>query len=257
MIPLPGSLTVKRSKQAEAGLHTAARGWIEGEARTPGLHASDLLDERQSYFKRMFPKPLTDRDIVTFLVGKVLHAFVLNGVDSRNPADISLTDTGSETSDILGITFSPDSKIYGKIRELKTSRSFYEPKDVERDLGAYIEQLLIYMVAEQATESQLWILFLNLKNEEGRTVPSFRAYDIAISENDLKEITAYLQDRVKVLQEALDTGSPAALPLCRFWKCNPGMCAWWEECKPEGRYDVETKGKKKRMSKGDTAADQP
>lgn len=235
MIPLPESIKLKRNTSAEALLVRKARDWIETDDRAPGIHASDLLDERQAFFQHTDPRPLSDRLVSTFLVGKVLHAFVINAVDGVGSEDISASDTGSDYSNDLDITFSPDVVLRGIVRELKTSRSFYEPKSVE-DLRLYIEQLLVYMVAKGHTRSQLWILFLNFKDEERRTAPAFRAYDVVISEEDLAKLKEYLAERVQILKAAIAAGSYAGLPLCREWKCGAKNCQWYEKCKPEGRY---------------------
>ena len=81
--------------------------------------------------------------------------------------DVGTTDAGSSHCD-LGFDYSPDAFYDGLVREVKTSRSFYEPTSIE-DLGTYIEQVLIYMVATETLESELWVLYLNLKDETGKT----------------------------------------------------------------------------------------
>ena len=55
MIEFPASLSVKRSLGDETRLQTAARAWIEKEERVDGIHASDLLDPRQSYWRLVDP----------------------------------------------------------------------------------------------------------------------------------------------------------------------------------------------------------
>ena len=81
--------------------------------------------------------------------------------------DVGTTDAGSSHCD-LGFDYSPDAFYDGLVREVKTSRSFYEPTSIE-DLGTYIEQVLIYMVATETLESEFWVLYLNLKDETGKT----------------------------------------------------------------------------------------
>ena len=239
MIPIPDSVVVKRSKTAETLLADKARAWIEQEERAPGIHASDLLDERMAFFQHTDPRALPARLVNTFLVGKVLHAFVLQTIERKDVdhphPDIHRTDAGSEHSDRLGVLFSPDSLHEGVIRELKTSRSFYEPKDHE-DLRIYIEQLLVYMAAKGHTRSQLWILYLNFRDEDRKTSPAFRAYDISLSEADLEQITVYLRERAAALKQAIETNNPDLLPLCREWKCGRANCEWYDKCQPKERY---------------------
>lgn len=246
-IPLPESLAVARNKTSERMLLDKAKDYVTKDERTPGIHASDLLDTRQAFWKHVDPQPLTDRLTVTFLVGRVLHAFVLGAVDGPDRVDIANTDDGSSHSDILGISYSPDKVLDGVVRELKTSRSFYEPKDV-KDLDIYLEQLLVYMAATQTTTSQLWVLYLNLRNEEGKTAPDFRSFDVSISPEDLQRVTEYLKESREQLEAAIAADDWRRLPLCREWKCGAGNCEWYAKCKPEGRHGTEefdTKGFKK------------
>lgn len=247
MIQLPESIKVQRNKSSERMLLDKARDYVTKDERTPGIHASDLLDERQAFWKHVDPQPLTDRLTVTFLVGRVLHAFVLGAVDGPDNVDIGNTDDGSSNSELLGISYSPDKVLDGVVRELKTSRSFYEPKDV-KDLDMYLEQLLVYMAATQTTTSQLWVLYLNLRNEDGKTAPDFRSFDVSISDEDLARITADLRAKRDNLDAAIAAQDWRRLDLCREWKCGAGNCEWYAKCKPEGRYgtvEFDTKGLKK------------
>lgn len=234
MLTLPASLSVKRNTAAELTLTEKAKAWVEKDERTPGIHASDMLDPRRGYWQRIKPLPLDDRLAAIFLVGRVLHGFVLNAVDDKK--GLGDTDEGSNYSEELGLWWSPDKTAGGKVRELKTSRSFQEPAKIG-DLRQYLEQLLVYMAATNTTDSQLWVLFLNLKDEQGRTSPQFRAYDVVITEEELKAVQADVKATRDALQTALEAEDPASLPLCRDWLCSRKMCPYWDNCKPEGRYD--------------------
>lgn len=233
-IPFPGSLGLKRNKAAERMLVEKARKFIESGDRTPGIHASDLLDELQAFYKHTSPSSLPDRLVNTFLVGKVLHAFVLQSIDDRPSVDLGITDDGSSVSD-LGFSYSPDKVLRGMVRELKTSRSFYEPKTV-RDLDSYIEQVLVYMAAEKTIRGQIWVLYLNFRDKEKKTAPAFRTFDVTISEEDLAVLRTWLAERTVVLADAIKRNDPTALPLCREWKCGRGNCDFYDKCKPDGRY---------------------
>ena len=233
MIPIPESAVVTRSKAAERLLAEKARAWIEGDERSPGLHASHLLDPMQSYWQIVDPRPLPDRLVTMFLVGKVLHAFVLGSVAGK--VALEYTDAWSVVSDELGVSHSPDAVIDGMVRELKTSRSYHPAESVE-DLGIYLEQLLVYMAATKTTKAQVWVLYLNIKDESGRTSPGFRGYDFVISEADLAKTTEYLVGTRMLLEQALVVKNTAKLPLCRDWKCGAKNCDWYNQCKPAGRF---------------------
>ncbi len=250
-IPLPESLTVARNNKSERMLLDKAKDYVTKDERTPGIHASDLLDLRQSFWKHVDPQPLTDRLTVTFLVGRVLHAFVLGAVDGPDSVDVARTDDGSSNSDILGISYSPDKVLDGVVRELKTSRSFYEPTDL-KDLDIYLEQLLVYQAATQTTQSQLWVLYLNLRNAEGKTAPDFRAFDVSISEEDLAKVTQYLKESREQLESAIAADDWRRLPLCREWKCGAGNCEYYMKCRPEGRFGLPEWDTKGLTTKGST-----
>lgn len=250
MLTLPASTRVRRNKEAEDGLVAKARAWIEGEERTPGIHASGILDPRLAFFQATAPKTLPDRLVNTFLVGKVLHAFVISAVTGV-PSDLSKTDEGSSYSDSLGLSFSPDLYRSGKVRELKTSRRFSSAKEGTpiEDLDGYLQQLLVYMAATGTTSSQLWILYLNERDESGRTAPAFRAFDFSVSAEDLEAAKREIKETKDKLENAIQTGDFRTLPLCTEWKCGARNCQWYGECKPEGRFGLkefdEVQGRKK------------
>ncbi len=232
-INIPSTLVVRRDTASEAELLEAGRAWLTKEERAAGVHASDLLDPLQAYWRNKKPLPLADRDVCMFLVGKVLHAFVLGSIEGK--VDLGITDAGSSYSKVLDLTYSPDMMKGGVPRELKTTRSFYEPKTVD-DLGLYIEQLLVYMSSTNSCEGKLWVLYLNLKNEAGRTQPAFRCFTITLSTEELARVTGDLVAQRALLAQALETNDPRVLSLCREWKCGAANCQWYEDCKPEGRY---------------------
>ena len=237
MITIPEGVVVDRRPAREAELYDVARTWLAKEERTPGIHASGLLDPRQAWFNQNFPGPLPDRLVTMFMVGKVLHAFIL-GAHAGN-VDLGITDVGSSHCD-LGYDYSPDLFYDGMVREVKTSRSFYEPSSID-DLSMYIEQVLTYMVATETLESELWVLYLNLKDESGKTSPAFRCYSVAVTAEELAAVRAEISATTSQLQAALAAGPEGfrTLPLCREWKCGARNCEYYDQCQPEGRYGTD------------------
>lgn len=236
MLPLPTSLSIKRAHSAEDRLVELTKAWLEKEQRDPRIHVSDLLDPRMGYWNRKNPQPLSDRLATIFLIGKVLHAFVLSAVDGETGTNWA-TDEGSTYDKELDLVWSADKVIKNIPRELKTSRSFYEPRD-KKDLALYCEQLLCYMIVKKQTTGQLWILFLNTKDKAGKTAPCYRCYTITISKPDLAAYKQRMVDVRQALQVALKKNDPSKLPLCRPFKCSEGNCEHWERCKPAGRYGL-------------------
>jgi len=236
MIELPQNIRVTRNPQDEHDLVQKAKNWLQSEERAPGIHASELLDLRRAYFQRVDPKPMDDRSALVFLVGKVLHSFILGAQDGRTAASgLGPSGEDSQVSSELGITFSPDRNVGGVIRELKTSRSMYEPKTVG-DIRVYLEQLLIYMAAEDLLRAKLDVLYLNLKDERGRTTPQIRVYDIEVDAVGLAVIKEQTKSRVASLKDALVTETHKNLDLCREFLCGEVMCPWWAKCRPDGRW---------------------
>lgn len=237
MLSLPASLTVTRNKDVEAKLQEKARKWITRQERSEGIHASELLDPRLAYFKKTDPRSYPDRLVNTFLVGQILHAFVISAVEG-GPLSWD-TDIGSLTSEELGIEYSMDLFIKGKVRELKTSRSFYEPKTL-RDLEMYCEQVLVYLACTNTLSGQLWILYLNLRDADKRTSPEWRCYDVTITQEDLVKLKADILHTRQLLDIAVlmpkDHDVHRQLPLCRDWLCSRKMCDYYDKCQPEGRY---------------------
>jgi hypothetical protein len=236
-LEIPEGLRVRRNLAAEAELVSKAREWIESESRSPGIHASDIPDPRLAFFLHTQPTQLPDRLVNTFLVGKVLHAFVIASYAGETP-DITITDEGSRESEELGLTFSPDVIKNGIVRELKTSRKFYAAQEGTpiEDLDNYLEQLLVYMGATGTLESQLWVLYLNQRDEEGRTSPAFRAFDVRITAEDLQATKERIKATSALLVSAIERGDPSDLPLCREWKCGRRNCQYYDVCKPPGRF---------------------
>lgn len=236
MLELPDSLEITRSTKAEKALLDLGKKWLGQDERKEGLHASDLMDPRQAFFKHTNPLPIQDRLVNIFLVGKIGHVIVLSTVDKAKGLNLT-SDEGSEWSEEIGIWFSADKTLDGIPRELKTTRSFFEAR-TDKDLAMYCEQLGIYMVCRNSTVGQLWILYLNLKDSSGKTAPEWRAYTVKCSEEDLAKYKAQLIDTRKKLTKAIQTYDPSELPLCRKFKCGKDNCEYWEDCQPEGRYGV-------------------
>ena len=234
MIPIPDSVKLKRNKKSEALLLDKSRKWLEREERAEGIHASDILNPRRAFFQKLFPQPLEDRQVTIFLVGKVLHGFVLGTMNDK--VDLNITDEGSSFSEELGLWYSPDWD-KGDIAEFKTSRAFKEPSSIE-DVKTYLEQLLIYMAAKHRLTAELWVLYLNLKDAQRRTEPGFRAYTVTISPDDLAVVRQRIISTRGALEAALEAKDPSELELCWEWLCSERMCPFWHKCKPPGRYEA-------------------
>ena len=224
----------------EAKTFLQLREWIEkGDSeRTDGIHASDLLDPRLAFFRKKNPKAASERQVYFYAIGRVLHMLVLSAV--RGETDISKSDIG--TGSVLDIHYSMDHKVDGHPVELKTHRGLREPKpdQIQEQFGHYLEQLAIYMVAENKLIGELWVLFINLLNDGGRTFPELRCYKVEMNEEQFYATEQEIVQTRDVLVEALETNDPTQLPLCRQWLCGDA-CGYWKACQPQGRYPAKVK----------------
>jgi len=192
---------------------------------------------RKGYWRGLDPQPITEREIGLFLIGKVLHAFIL----AQDPAtggqvNILKTDDGQRYDEELGIWYSPDRVENGVPFEFKTSRGLYMPKTIE-DLETYLKQLLIYQAAMRSIRGHLGVLYVNAKDESGKTSPQFRVYDSIITEEEIVALRLQIKAARDLIADSRLRKDHTPLALWPAWACHPEQCVWWAKCKPEGRYE--------------------
>lgn len=229
MLLLP-SLEITRSELDEVRVYQEVKTWLERQdaERSDFIHASDLLDPRLAYWRRKSPKELTERQVWLYSIGKVLHNLVLILEGGQ-------TDTGTHTA--LDILFSPDRIQNGEPVELKTHRGYAAPAPdrLQTEFSHYFEQLVIYCILKNCLVGHLWVLFINMKDRTNHTFPEIRCYTMTMTESQFYEtesLVISIRDQLKI---ALETEDHTGLPLCRQWLCGE-RCAWWNACRPEGRY---------------------
>ncbi len=234
VIPLPPSLKVVRDEHQEVTLLTQARQWIQKDDREPGVHASDLLDLRLAYWRNIKPTEPSEREVWLWLVGRVLHHFVLNiAGGTRNHTD---TDTGAHEE--FGILYSPDNFKDGMPIELKTTRAFFEPDEdkIVEDFHHYLEQLCIYMVLSNALTGFRWMLFINLRDAAHKTWPEPRCYRVELTQDQFETLEQHISATRDLFLTAQKDRNHKILEPCRAWKCGSDRCVFWGDCKPEGRW---------------------
>lgn len=255
MLPLPRGLVITRDLETEQKLLVQVRKYLESEARTDGIHVSDLLDPMLGYWRRVKPRGLPDRLVNVFMVGKVAHGIIELVSASGNPESeepdaakieqaprgIHLSDTGTQVRD--GIHFSVDAYLDNAPAEIKTTRSFYPPRVAylpdDDTWHMYAEQLLAYMALTDSVQGRLIALYLNMKDENGRTFPTFYVWLVTTTPEALAAYRRVLNRTRDLLLQALEKNDPSGLPLCRAFKCRE--CDYFNDCKPEGRYGVPEK----------------
>ena len=241
MIQLP-PLSITRDERQEVLLLQKARAWLEegDRLREPGIHASDLLDPRLAYWQWADPKPLSERKVWLFLIGRVLHGFVVQAMDPEQ--EKTATDSGAHEE--LGILYSPDIMRSGRPIELKTSRIYEVPPDevLQEEWRIYFEQLSTYLILTNRLTGYLWVLLINLR-EEGtrRTFPEPRCYRVELTRAQFHQIEDVVVRTRDLLIQAKAERDHRSLPLCRSWLCGPQQCVFWNACRPEGRWPQEDK----------------
>lgn len=245
-LPLPKGLEIARDLEGERELLAKARAYLEeGGAKREGIHASDIMNPRMALFKRMTGDGLPDRLVNMFVVGQLAHA-IIEVIDAGH-GDYRTKGSDSGTRLYKELRYSPDILDHkGGPAEIKTTRSFYEPKDTylpnDDTYHAYIEQLMIYMAAEDKVEGRLILLYLNMK-VNGRTEPQFYIWTIKTTSQALAAYRLVIERRMAALTQAIETKDHTNLPLCRPFMCKD--CVYWERCRPQGRYEHGQKAEKK------------
>lgn len=234
MLKLP-RLAIARDEIREVGVYEQLRQQLlaEDAGRAEGIHASDLLDPRLAFWAKKRPKPLNERQVYFFTIGKVLHALLIRSQHEEH--DPTKSDEGTHQE--LGVLFSPDMREDGYPIELKTTRASFEPspEKLQEEFSHYFEQLAIYMVLMNGLRGELWVLFLNLKDATGRTFPEIRCYRVEVTEEDFYALEREVIRARDMLTHALEINNPSSLPLCRQWKCGES-CPYWRDCRPPGRW---------------------
>jgi len=173
-LPLPKNLLIERDIEDEKELLLKARAYLEkGNEKRKGVHASDILNPRMSFWNGVTEAPLPDRLVNMFVVGQLAHAII--EVIYAGETDYLSHGMDDGTQHWKELQYSPDILEHkGGPVEIKTTRSFYEPKALylpdDETFHAYIEQLMIYMAAEDKIKGRLTLLYLNMK-VDGRTEP--------------------------------------------------------------------------------------
>ena len=240
-------MQIRPNKQAVEVLYTKLKEALVREDRE-GTHVSDLLQLRQAYWKRVCPLPPTDDEVGFWLAGKAHHYFLVQAVTGiPDSQEASLVDI--ET----GIHYSPD--LLELKGEFKTSRWAILPTTEEqaiRAVSTYIPQCRAYAALMNTLNWNLYVFYLTaLDFKTRRKIPRLKVYTFEFTDEELREERNGLRIRSALLDTAVRELVFESLPLCSEYLCFrmqghgrgkkrtvEGVCKWWEQCKPTGRYPV-------------------
>ncbi len=246
-------MRILRNSKRERELFNKVQATLEKERE--GIHASDLLAPRLSYFRKLFPLPLAPEEVGYFAAGHGHHMFLVH-LDTGKKGE---SQEESCTSKKYGITYSPD--LRKSKAEFKTARYMKLPvteKQCIKDFDRYAKQCLIYALCEGVTKWHLYMLYIGLRKVDdagkmvgGLQAPVLQCYTIMWTEEELAEGDEWLRNQVDLFEEALETKTHAMLPLCEEWQCirfntqtrrKEVTCPYFTKCKPKGRYELLKEG---------------
>lgn len=221
-------MIVQRDKILEEHVHEKISEWLNKKPREEGVHVSDLLYPRKTYWRKIDPKPNTKEENLYFIAGQG-HHFVIESM--LEPKTDTSTDSG--THEVEGILYSPDLRC-PVLLEIKTTRKKLEPKseNLKTEYDSYLKQLTAYMALENKPTGSLLVFFLNKINpiHKSKTDPVIRCYNVRITNKELLSIRRWLVESKKKLLDAIQTKNHRTLDLCPRWLCKG--CQWLQQCKP-------------------------
>jgi hypothetical protein len=207
------------------------------EPRT-GVHLSDLLSVRKTYFSKVSPKPITDSEALYFLAGRG-HEDVYGRISGLLPALSKVVD---------GISYRPDFLWFTLPTEFKTRRSnLAKPGEENSVYETYLNQLKGYCCLDESPMGIL-IVFSLLEGKRGDprnpTHPEMAVYNVSFETEELVQFRAELNTRKHNLLAAVKAEDPNNLGLCVSWQCGSRAktkdgwsyvprCKWYQECRPD------------------------
>jgi len=208
------------------------------------IHLSDLLNPRQSYFKRVMPMPPTAKDVQLWMYGRGFEVEVARRSSLRSGLS-TVTNGISWRPDFTewpGVFSGP---IELKWRRANLAREGEEAQEYDNylaqvggycSLGAGCHALLLVDTPRQGQSAA---------NHLQETQPALHVLEVEFTEGELALRKKELLGLAKLFQAALDAakknpkkaaGFAQSLPLCADWLCgaphvdNPGFCL---ECNKE------------------------
>ena len=223
-------MQIKRNKDLERKALDKIKAHLARAPRSADKwHVSDLLYPRKAYWGRLDPQPMTDLQALYFTAGRAHHGVLeaCLGKWDKEKQDAARADAGEFEK--FGVYYSPDLRM-PMPWEIKTSRSEYEPKDLEKGFEGYLKQLCKYQACMDHTKGALLVFFLGLRDGY-RKVPALRMYQVQMSTEELAAEVENIKSIAGALTEAVKTKKHAKLELCPAWMCKSD-CPWLAKCKP-------------------------
>lgn len=239
-------MKIARSAARERILLDAFRASFAREERT-GVHLSDLMKPRKSFWGRRLPIPPTDTECLYFLAGRGHEEVfarlcgVQVGATEVKHVPIPGLVAGEQRFKHV-ISYRPDFRWDELPMEFKTRRkNLAKPGEEALVYDEYIEQHRGYCALDGVPGGFLAVLSL-LEGSNGDpltpTRPELAVYEIVYQAEELAVTEARLIELRDAFIASLEQGDHATLPLCPAWACGknrkhvlePAYCV---ECKRE------------------------
>lgn len=226
-------MVIKRSKNMERKVLDKIKAHLSRAPRsTDKWHVSDLLYPRKAVFGRLDPQPMTDLQALYFTAGRAHHgmleACLGKYTEEHKKQRKDRADAGEFEKH--GIYYSPDLRMPYPW-EIKTSRSEYEPRDLEKGYEGYLKQLKQYQACMEDDRGGLLVFFLNLKQAGQRFKrPAIRFYKVLLTAKERAAKLAWMKKTAALMDVAQKKKDVSKLELCPQWMCRD--CPWFKKCKP-------------------------
>lgn len=198
-------------------------------------HVSDLLAPKFAYYKRVMGYKITSEDVDMFIPGVAFHLFLQKVLGEKS------AEVVTEISNILGTIDWIDKTLV----EIKTSRKYTIPEMPE---DHYVDQAKCYMVSEKRLECNILVMYFTAgRNPWKGQASTFEvvSWKLSWSQEESDAFHASMVEVREMLDDAVAKKDCSAIPLCDAWRCGSfykekeKLCAFYGNCKPQGRYPID------------------
>lgn len=217
-------MKIERNPKRETLVLNQIRKSFTDEGPRTGVHLSDLLSPRRSYWSRVRPLDPTNSDVLYWLAGRG-HEDALGRVAGLVVTEQKFWHPTSDIPSTLPISYRPDFTFNGLFPgEFKTRRwNLPEPGEEAIQFESYLEQLRGYCAIEGSNYGLLLVLSLlegkNRNDPMSKSEPALAAYDVFFSDEELAGTREWLEERRDTFVTALMSRDHTTLPLCKDWMC--------------------------------------
>jgi len=201
-------MEIKRNQSIEDWAMGEVQNNWGSEARE-GIHLSDLLAPRKKYWQTIKPMKPSLKEISYWTSGSAIEDKFLRAIGYEH----------GEMKEWQGIKYTPDT-FFNFPAEIKSRRRALAKEGEEAQMyDHYLKQLKGYCAVENKQKGWLIVLSLAEKQDNNKTMPEWRYYDVMFTKDELLEEQARLINTRASLMVALERKDHTFLPECASWMC--------------------------------------